>query len=188
MKVTETKLPGVLRFEPEVFRDERGAFWETWSKQRYRDAGQVGEFVQDNVSMSSNGVLRGLHFQHPYGQGKLVQVLMGEVYDVAVDVRVGSPTFGQWAGEVLSAENHIQLFVPSGFAHGFLVTSERAQFAYKCTEVYHPEAELGVAWDDPDIGITWPIADPMVSERDGAFPKLSGIDPERLPKYGESPS
>jgi len=184
MKVTHTKLPGVLMIEPDVFGDDRGYFLETWAQPRYAEVGVPELFVQDNVSMSRRGILRGLHLQHPYGQGKLVHVVDGEVFDVAVDVRVGSPTFGQWVGAVLSAENHLQVYIPPGFAHGFCVTSETALFSYKCTEGYHRESEFGVAWNDPALGIEWPIAAPQVSTKDQQFGPLSAIPVDRLPIFG----
>jgi len=181
MKVSETKLPGVLVIEPDVYGDERGFFLETWSAKRYAEAGLPQTYVQDNMSFSTKGILRGLHLQHPKGQGKLVHVIAGEVFDVAVDVRVGSPTFGKWDGVLLSSDNRKQIYIPPGFAHGFCVTGESALFAYKCTELYHRETELGVIWNDPEIGIDWPIDEPVLSGKDAAFPKLSEIDPSRLP-------
>jgi dTDP-4-dehydrorhamnose 3,5-epimerase len=184
MKVTRTKLPGVLVIEPDVFGDDRGWFLETWSQLRYAEIGVPELFVQDNVSMSHRGILRGLHLQHPWGQGKLVQVVHGSVYDVAVDVRVGSSTFGQWSGEILSAEEHRQVYIPPGFAHGFCVTSETAVFMYKCTADYHRETELGVAWNDPDLAIPWPVDTPTLSAKDSNFPRLRNIPADRLPKAG----
>ena len=183
MKVTPQEIADVLLIEPRVFGDERGFFLETYHAERYAKAGVRLSFVQDNVSCSRRGVLRGLHRQRPYDQGKLVSVLEGEVFDVAVDVRVGSPTFGRWVGVTLSAHNHHQVYVPPGFAHGFCVTSEHATFAYKCSEVYHPECELVVAFDDPEIGIRWPIEQPQLSARDKQSCALSAIDPSRLPRY-----
>lgn len=183
MKVTPTRLPEVLLIEPAVFGDSRGFFFESWAKERYVAHGIDFEFVQDNVSSSSHGVLRGLHLQHPHAQGKLVSVLAGEVFDVAVDVRPGSPRFGQWVGVMLSAANHHQLYVPPGFAHGFCVTGETALFSYKCTDTYHRESELGVRWDDPEIGIEWPIAAPLLSDKDRAYPKLSDIATDTLPPW-----
>lgn len=180
MKVERTSI-GVLIIEPTVFRDSRGHFLETWSQARYAAAGIDAPFVQDNASLSARGTLRGLHLQHPHGQGKLVQVMDGEVFDVAVDVRQGSPTFGQWVGVMLSSDNHRQLYIPPGFAHGFGVVSEQALFAYKCTEGYHPESEFGVAWDDPDLAIAWPIEEPVLSAKDAAFPRLRDIPLDRLP-------
>ncbi len=183
MKVTPTKLKGVFIIEPDVYADARGFFLETWSQKRYADAGLPQAFVQDNLSKSSKGILRGLHLQHPFGQGKLVQVMQGEVFDVAVDVRVGSPTFGQWVGSHLSGENHRQLFIPPGFAHGFAVLSETALFSYKCTELYHRETELGVIWNDPDLGIEWPLENPQLSEKDAKFPRLADIPKDSLPPW-----
>jgi len=180
MKVVETPLPGVLILEPKVFGDERGFFMETWSRERYGKAGIDVDFVQDNLSSSRRGVLRGLHFQNPLAQGKLVHVLAGEVFDVAVDLRRGSPTFGQWHGVILSGENKRQYWVPPGFAHGFCVTSESALFAYKCTELYAPEHEKSIRWDDPALAIDWPVADPQVSEKDRMAPLLADMDPGAL--------
>lgn len=186
MKVRETPLPGVLMVEPEVFGDGRGLFFETYRAQRYAEAGIPASFVQDNVSLSERGVLRGLHLQNPNPQGKLIYVLQGEVFDVAVDVRVGSPTFARWTGTVLSGENKLQLYVPEGFAHGFCVLSETALFAYKCTDVYTPASELSIFWNDPAIGIEWPVDGPLLSPRDAAAPRLADIDPGRLPRYAGS--
>lgn len=180
MKVTSTELPEVLRVEPRVFPDLRGYFLETWSQSRYASAGIEATFVQDNLSCSTRGTLRGLHLQNPHSQGKLVYVIEGEVYDVAVDVRVGSARFGRWIGETLSGENKRQLYIPPGFAHGFCVTSERAIFAYKCTAAYHPEAEVGIAWNDPALSIDWPIAAPLISTKDRRHPPLSDIPKSRL--------
>lgn len=178
-----TALDGVLLIEPKVFGDSRGFFFEAWHLERYRDLGVPGTFVQDNVSRSVRGTLRGLHVQEPYAQGKLVQVLDGEVFDVAVDVRVGSPTFGRWVGERLSSENHRQMYVPPGFAHGFCVLSASALFAYKCTELYHPETELSIAWNDPAVAIDWPIEEPLLSNRDAGARTLREIPGERLPRW-----
>ena len=172
MNVIETPLPGVLIFEPKVFGDSRGFFVETFHAERYRAAGLTLPFVQDNYSRSVKGTLRGLHFQDPNPQGKLVQVVAGAVFDVAVDVRKGSSHFGKWFGLELSAENHRQLWVPPGFAHGFCVLSEHADFQYKCTDFYAPAGDRGVAWNDPDLGIDWPIADPILSAKDAAAPRL----------------
>ncbi len=184
MKVTETKLPGVIVLEPRVFGDERGFFMETWNEARYEEAGLPARFVQDNLSFSARGVLRGLHFQNPDQQGKLVYVLQGEVFDVAVDIRVGSPTFGEWEAAILSSENKHQFYIPEGFAHGFLVMSDSALFAYKCTAKYNAKAEGIVLWNDPEIGIEWPVeAPPTLSEKDRAAPPLAEIPTERLPRY-----
>lgn len=166
MIVETTPLPGLLLVKPDVFGDERGYFQESWNLRRYTEAGLDRHFVQDNLSFSRQGILRGLHFQNPHSQGKLVYVLRGEVFDVAVDIRADSPTFGEWYGVTLSAENHLQLFVPEGFAHGFCVTSETALFAYKCTDFYRPELECSIRWDDPDIGIDWPVKHPELSKKD----------------------
>ena len=184
MKIIETQLPGVVIVEPKVFGDHRGFFLETYNEQRYREAGITGPFVQDNHSRSRKGVLRGLHYQLDRPQGKLVWVKRGRVFDVAVDVRRGSPTFGQWAGTVLDEESHRQLWVPPGFAHGFLVLSDEVDFVYKCTELYDPPSERGVAWDDPAIGIVWPELDvPLaLSEKDLKNPRLA--DQPDLPAYG----
>ncbi len=169
IKVTSCEIKGLYVIEPKVFGDERGYFVETYNKQEFSEFGLDMEFVQDNQSMSRKGVLRGLHFQKKFPQGKLVRVLSGEVFDVAVDIRKGSETYGKWFGVVLSDENKKQFYVPEGFAHGYLVLSETAVFAYKCTEFYHPEDEGGIQWDDPDIGIEWPLEEGMqviLSEKD----------------------
>jgi len=183
MNTKETKLPGVLILEPDVFSDERGFFLETWNSTRYENAGIQGPFVQDNVSFSKKGVLRGLHFQYPQSQGKLVQVLSGEVVDVAVDIRVGSPTFGHWVSEVLSDANHRQMYIPPGFAHGFCVTSETAIFLYKCTDFYNPETESGIIWDDPDLNIGWPVKEPVLSSKDADYHRLKDLRPDKLPHF-----
>jgi len=179
MRFVETSLAGVIKITPAVHTDDRGYFMETWQSQRFRDAGIDAEFVQDNFSQSSKGTLRGLHYQIEKTQGKLVRVVSGEVFDVAVDLRKSSPSYGQWVGEVLSAENKHQLWVPQGFGHGFLVLSETAEFEYKCTDFYAPEFERSVRWDDPDIGIEWPLAadeHPVLSDKDVAAPYLKDAD------------
>lgn len=183
MKVVETRLPGVLIIEPKVFGDERGFFQETYHEQRYQEMGIKERFVQDNHSRSGKGVLRGLHYQLKHPQGKLVRVTQGEVFDVAVDIRQGSPTFGQWHGTILSDENHRQYYVPPGFAHGFLVLSESADFLYKCTDYYYPEDEGAVAWNDPTLGIEWPLTEVSLSKKDSAAPCLSDMPATQLPKY-----
>ena len=183
MKVHAGKIPGVRIVEPSVHGDERGFFMESYSRDRYAEAGIPGDFVQDNVSLSAKGILRGLHLQHPNAQGKLCFVLEGEVFDVAVDVRVGSPTFGQWEGVTLSSENKRQLYVPPGFAHGFCVLSERAMFSYKCSDFYAARSEIGVAWDDPEIGIEWPIQSPRLSDKDQQNRRLQDIPADTLPHY-----
>lgn len=183
MNIISTDIEGVLIFEPTVRGDSRGFFMETWNQARYRAAGLDLEFVQDNVSYSNQGVLRGLHYQNPQPQGKLVQVLRGEVLDVAVDIRVGSPTFGKHVACLLSGENHRQIYVPVGFAHGFCVLSETALFSYKCTEFYDPETEGGILWCDPDIGIDWPVQSPVLSEKDTNYSRLKDIPENCLPVY-----
>ncbi len=183
MKIVETDLAGVVVVEPKVFGDARGFFYETWQKERYEEAGVKGTFVQDNVSFSRKGVLRGLHYQQPHSQGKLVSVLQGEVFDVAVDIRVGSPQFGKWTGVILSGENHRQLWIPEGFAHGFCVLSDTAFFSYKCTDVYTPACEGGILWNDPDIGIKWPIEEVVLSDKDQIYPLLKNISIDKLSKF-----
>jgi len=183
MKVEAAKIPGLLIIEPTVHGDDRGFFLESYSRDRYAEAGLPSEFVQDNVSLSARGILRGLHLQHPNDQGKLCFVLEGEVFDVAVDVRVGSPTFGRWEGVTLSSENKRQLYIPPGFAHGFCVISERAMFSYKCTDFYAAASEIGIAWDDPEIGIEWPIEAPRLSAKDQRNHQLRDIPLDNLPRY-----
>ncbi len=180
MDVQTTDIPGAFIIKPNVFGDDRGFFVETWNQSRYRDAGIDAEFVQDNLSCSQRGVLRGLHFQNPKPQGKLVQVLQGSVFDVAVDIRRGSPAFGRWVAVELTGDNKHQFYVPPGCAHGFCVLSETALFAYKCTDLYHPEGDGGIAWDDPDIGIDWPLGSPTLSAKDQVAPRLKDLDPSRL--------
>ena len=183
MRIIETSLLGCLVLEPAVFGDERGVFFETWNAERFGQHGLPTKFVQSNVSTSVKGVLRGLHYQWPRPQGKLVSVLEGEVYDVAVDIRRGSPTFGRWEAAILSANNYRQFWIPEGFAHGFAVLSERAVFSYLCTDVYVREADAGVRWNDAAIGIDWPIGDPVLSAKDANAPFLDEVAPERLPVY-----
>ena len=176
MNVVKTKLHDCVIIEPKVFGDERGFFLETFQAERYADhAGITLPFVQDNHSHSSRGVLRGLHFQKTKPQGKLVRVVKGEVYDVAVDIRQGSCTFGQWEGVVLTDENKKQLWVPPGFAHGFLVLSDTADFEYKCTDYYDPNDEGSILWDDPDLDISWPIEYPKLSNKDSSAPRLADL-------------
>ncbi|MFU8805240.1 MAG: dTDP-4-dehydrorhamnose 3,5-epimerase [Bradymonadaceae bacterium] len=184
MKLLSTPLPGVLVIEPRVFADGRGFFVETFRTDLLSEAGLAEPFVQDNHSRSRKGVLRGLHYQLEQPQGKLVRVTRGAVYDVAVDVRLDSPSFGQWFGCVLDDETHRQLYVPPGFAHGFCVLSDEVDFVYKCTDYYHPQSEQGIAWDDPDLAIKWPLQDVSLSEKDQGHPGLADQAPERLPKYG----
>lgn len=183
MEVTPTALPEVLVVQPKVFGDARGFFVETWHSVRYAEAGMSPAMVQDNLSRSAGGVLRGLHFQWPQPQAKLVYVLEGEILDVAVDVRVGSPTFGQHASVRLSAENKRQIFVPEGFAHGFCVVSECATVAYKCSSHYAPQFDCGVLWNDPQIAIDWPISRPTLSEKDAKLSRLADLPADRLPAY-----
>lgn len=184
MNVYPTDLPGVMLIEPAVLRDERGYFFEAWNQVRYAQHGLTADMRQDNVSWSRRGVIRGLHYQHPHSQAKLVYVLEGEVFDVAVDVRVGSPSFGCWNGTMLSAENRRQLFIPSGFAHGFCVVSEGALVAYKCSETFRAECDLAVSWCDPQIGIRWPdLGPPIVSAKDRGAPRLAEVPRERLPVW-----
>jgi dTDP-4-dehydrorhamnose 3,5-epimerase len=181
VELIPTTLPDLKLIQLKVFCDERGFFAEQFHSERYRDAGMPGPFVQDNFSYSRQGVLRGLHYQNPFTQGKLVTVAHGEIYDVAVDIRRGSSTFGKSFGTVLSAENGRQLFLPPGFAHGFCVLSAAANVAYKCTAFYHPEAERGVRWSDPALGIHWPVEAPLISPKDLRLPRLVDIAVDLLP-------
>ena len=180
MDVFDGDLPGVRVIEPDVYSDERGAFLETWNAREYGRHGLDVAFVQDNLSRSRRHVLRGLHFQNPRPQGKLISVVRGEVFDVVVDVRSGADTFGEWEGTVLSAENARQLYVPEGFAHGFVVTSEEALFHYKCTDFYHPETEGVIRWNDPALGIDWPVDEPVLSDRDREAPLLEDVPEGKL--------
>lgn len=183
MRVIDTTLPGVKLIEPDVFGDDRGFFYEGWNQARYAEHGIDLRIVQTNMSRSANGVLRGLHYQWPNPQGKLVSVLEGEVYDVAVDIRRGSPTFGKWTAAVLSAENKRQLWVPEGFAHGFVVTSDSALFHYLVTTPYDRVADANLRWNDAALAIDWPIAQPSLSDKDAKAPFLADIPVERLPVY-----
>jgi dTDP-4-dehydrorhamnose 3,5-epimerase len=176
MKVIETDIPGVLILKPKRFGDARGFFMETFRADRYRDAGLPDDFVQDNWSRSAHGVLRGLHLQNPNAQGKLVSVARGEILDVAVDVRRGSPHFGRHVAVTLSEDNGLQFFIPRGFAHGFVVLSDSADFFYKCDNYYSPADEITIRWNDPAIGIRWPIETPTLSARDAAAPLLAEVD------------
>ncbi len=182
MKVQRLRIDGLAVIEPAVFGDARGAFFESWNRQRFAEQGIHFEVAQANVSISSQGVLRGLHYQWPNPQGKLVSVLEGEVWDVAVDIRRGSPTFGQWEAVTLTADNHKHFWIPEGFAHGFVVISERATFTYLCTAPYDKAADAAVRWDDPRLAINWPVAAPRLSDKDAAAPLLDAIAPERLPQ------
>lgn len=183
MKVIETGLPGCVVIEPAVFGDDRGFFFEAWNAGRYGEHGLPTEFVQSNVSSSARGVLRGLHYQWPNPQGKLVSVLAGEVYDVAVDIRRGSPHFGRWTAVMLSAENKRQLWVPEGFAHGFAVLSENAVFNYLCTALYDHAADACIRWNDADIAVDWPVGDPVLSDKDASAPFLADVPRDRLPAF-----
>jgi len=181
MTITEGSLPGLRIVEPDVYTDERGDFRETWNARDYGKHGLDVTFVQDNLSRSKPGVLRGLHFQNPRPQGKLVSVLRGAVYDVAVDLRAGADTFGEWEGLSLSADTARQVYVPEGYAHGFVVTSDvPALFHYKCTDFYHPETEGVIRWDDPALGIDWPVDAPIVSERDRDAPTVADLPESRF--------
>jgi dTDP-4-dehydrorhamnose 3,5-epimerase len=176
-------IPEILLIKPRIFRDDRGHFLETWVDSTYAAHG-IGPFVQDNVSVSRRNVLRGLHLQHPGGQGKLVNALRGRVFDVGVDVRIGSPDFGKWSGTELSDENGFQLYIPPGFAHGFVTLSDDVVFSYKCTTRYAPEAERTVRWNDPSIAVPWPCNAPVIGPKDASAPLLAEIPPELLPVYG----
>jgi dTDP-4-dehydrorhamnose 3,5-epimerase len=182
MRFVPTDLPGVILIEPDVYKDPRGFFLETWHQKKYAEAGITGPFVQDNHSFSERGTLRGLHSQLQRPQGKLVRAVEGEMLDVAVDIRRGSPTFGRWVGYVLSGENFRQLWIPPGFAHGFCVLSERVHVEYKCTDFYDRSDELTIVWNDAQVGIEWPVKEPLLSARDAAAPTLAAAA-DRLPKY-----
>ena len=183
MDYVKTSLEGVIEIRPKVFNDHRGFFLETWSDKRYKKAGIEENFVQDNQSRSSKGVLRGLHYQLYHSQGKLLRVANGEVFDVAVDIRVGSPTFGQAAWTILSSSKHNQFYIPPGFAHGFFVISETADFEYKCTDYYHPDDEKVIRWDDPDLDIPWPNLKPLLSDKDKNARCLKEMPKEELPIF-----
>ena len=182
--VSETRLPGVVLLDVPLYRDDRGHFLELWHQEKSTGNGLPARFVQDNVSWSRRGVLRGLHFQEPHPQGKLVCVLQGSIHDVAADIRVGSPTFGAWVGVELDAASGRQIYVPEGFAHGFVVTSDSALVLYKCTETYRPGAEASILWSDPDLAIDWPADTPVLSAKDAAAPRLAELRAAgRLPRY-----
>ncbi len=181
MTITETDLPGVLLVSPKAYGDSRGYFFESYNRQRYRDAGIDCDFVQDNVSFSTAGVIRGLHYQLPNEQAKLLSVVSGAILDVAVDIRKDSPYYGKWVGAVLSSENHHQLFIPTGFAHGFAVIGSHAVVAYKCSGTYDPKGEVTVKWDDPEIGIKWGTENAIISDRDQAGVLLKDVSQDRLP-------
>ena len=183
MKVITTSIEGILIIEPKTFKDNRGFFMETYNQKRYNASGINTTFVQDNLSYSLKNTLRGLHFQIKHPQAKLIQVISGEIFDVAVDLRSDSATFGKWTGIHLSDENKRQMFIPEGFAHGFCVLSEFALFYYKCSDFYAPEDEGGIIWSAPDIGVEWPVENPIISEKDNQFQKLSGLTAEKLPSF-----
>jgi dTDP-4-dehydrorhamnose 3,5-epimerase len=184
LRFLPTAIPGVVIVEPQVHRDDRGFFLETYHVGKYREGGIDAVFVQDHHSLSQRGTLRGLHAQNPNPQGKLLRVIEGEIFDVAVDARLGSPSFGRNVGAVLSAENRKQLYVPPGLLHGFLVTSDVAQVEYKCTALYDAAGEFSVAWDDPDLAIPWPVDEPILSPKDAAAPRLAAVRDRLLPYEG----
>jgi len=179
----ETSLPGVCELRPKIIRDTRGFFMETYHRTKFADLGITDSFVQDNHAASSRGTLRGFHYQLHRPQAKLCRVVEGETLDVAVDIRIGSPHFGKWTSILLSAKDQNQIYVPAGFAHGYLALSERVQFLYKCSDLYDPSNEHGVLWNDPDLNVLWNITDPLVSGKDAKHPKLADIPPELLPRY-----
>ncbi len=183
LQIVETSLPGVLLIQPRVFGDARGFFMETYRQSALAETGIRDAFVQDNHSRSSRGVLRGLHYQLRHPQAKLCRVTQGEVLDIAVDIRVGSPNFGKWVGVVLSAENNAQIYIPKGFAHGFVVRSETVDFLYKCSDYYDATDDRGVLWNDPDLGIDWQTPSPILSEKDQRYLPLAQIAPDQLPRY-----
>jgi len=186
LRITEFELKGLFLLQPEVFRDERGFFMETWNARKYGQLGLPATFVQDNLSRSSRGTLRGLHYQKPHSQGKLVSLLKGKVWDVSVDLRLDSPTFGKWAGITLDSDSGSQLYIPPGFAHGFCTLSEEALFFYKCTDFYSPDDERGIAWNDPQLNINWPVSDPLLSSKDRGYPNLGEVLPEDLFRMADS--
>ena len=183
MNIISGSMEGLFIIEPKIFEDKRGFFMETYNQKRYNASGINTTFVQDNLSYSLKNTLRGLHFQNKYPQAKLIQVISGEIFDVTVDLRPGSSTFGKWTGVHLSDENRRQVFIPEGFAHGFCVLSEFALFYYKCSDFYQPDDEGGILWSDPDIGIDWPVENPIISEKDKQNHKLSGLTVEQLPSF-----
>lgn len=183
LKITELSLPGVLLIAPDWFSDPRGFFMETYHQEKYREAGICATFRQDNHSRSVGPVIRGLHYQLDHPQGKLVFAATGEIFDVAVDIRRGSPFFGKWVGTVLSAQNHLQLYIPEGFAHGFAVLSDTADVIYKCTEVYTPGDDRGILWNDPTIGVDWPVKAPLLSRKDMENVKLGDVPENLLPRF-----
>lgn len=186
MERLKTSLPDVWELQPKVFRDPRGFFLETYNKNQFEEIGIRETFVQDNHSRSSQGTLRGLHYQLRHAQAKLCRVIEGEAFDVAVDIRVGSPTFGKWTSVLLTAEKQNQIFIPAGFAHGFFARTESVQFLYKCSEFYDPKDEHGVRWDDPNLGIVWGVSNPLISEKDAKYSILTEVSQEQLPRYPKS--
>jgi dTDP-4-dehydrorhamnose 3,5-epimerase len=180
-----TALPDVWELQPKVFRDPRGFFLETYNRNRFVEIGIHENFVQDNHSRSSQGTLRGLHYQLRHAQAKLCRVIEGEAFDVAVDIRLGSPTFGKWTSVLLSAEKQNQIFIPAGFAHGFVARTDSVQFLYKCSEFYDPGDEHGIRWDDPALAIAWGVSNPLISEKDAKYSTLAEVSPENLPKYSK---
>ena len=185
MQKLDTSLPGVWELQPKVLRDARGFFLETYQQQRFADLGIHDVFVQDNHSRSAKGTVRGLHYQVRHAQAKLCRAVEGEVLDVAVDIRLGSPHFGKWTSVLLSAEKQNQIFIPQGFAHGFAALTDTVQFLYKCSDFYDPASEHGIIWNDPDLAIDWGIADPLISEKDAKFPTLAAMPREFLPHYSQ---
>ena len=185
MERLNTALPDVWELQPKVFRDPRGFFLETYNRNRFVEIGINETFVQDNHSRSSLGTLRGLHYQLHHAQAKLCRVIEGEAFDVAVDIRLGSPTFGKWTSVLLSAEKQNQIFIPAGFAHGFVARTESVQFLYKCSEFYDPGDEHGIRWDDPALAIAWGVSNPLISEKDAKYSTLAEVSPENLPKYSK---
>jgi dTDP-4-dehydrorhamnose 3,5-epimerase len=181
----KTSLPDVWELHPKVFRDARGFFLETYNEKRFSEHGILETFVQDNHSRSTKGTLRGLHYQLRHAQAKICRVIEGEALDVAVDIRFGSPTFGKWASVVLSAEKHNQIYIPAGFAHGFVARTDSVQFLYKCSDFYDPDDEHGIIWNDPHLAISWGFSNPLISEKDAKYPSLSAMKPEFLPRYSK---
>jgi dTDP-4-dehydrorhamnose 3,5-epimerase len=181
----ETSLPDVWELHPKVFRDARGFFTETYNQKQFSEHGILETFVQDNHSRSSKGTLRGLHYQLRHAQAKICRVIEGEALDVAVDVRLGSPTFGKWASVVLSAEKQNQIYIPTGFAHGFVARTDSVQFLYKCSDFYDPDDEHGIIWNDPDLAISWGFSNPLISEKDAKYPPFAAMKPEFLPRYSK---